>query len=312
MYNDPSGMKGEEVTTQGQQMQLNLPPTASGMYEVPTVDGNSVYQRPQGTAGFSQLNPIVLDEVQPEPAFQSSDKIGTDFYYYHGKFGWANSGISIGSPYSKEALDAAGLMTKKEAIAYNNERAINYKIDQQQAIIEANREGAEMYAKMQNPAFMAAYTAYQLHPSSLAVSMYNNYQEGNNKTLAAELMLMSVPIFGRVGKVISNEVNSVTKVLNAAELKTLRSTEVGAQSIEKVNDIKNVITGENPIELMYLQREPIYITTVNDVSYILDGHHRIEAFSSLGKDLTVIELSNTEALKMFKSKTEQINKGLFK
>lgn len=43
----------------------------------------------------------------------------------------------------------------------------------------------------------------------------------------------------------------------------------------------------------------------------LDGHHRIEAAIKNNQAINVIELSVEQAMKRFKSKVEDIQKGLF-
>jgi RHS repeat-associated protein len=108
------------------------------------------------------------------------------------------------------------------------------------------------------------------------------------------------------------EPNFSAKTLDAKSLNSLISTEPDAQPQEKITEIQNIIMKGNPIEIMYLNQEPIYITNYNGKSYTLDGHNRIIAFSQLNKSLSVTELSNSKAWEMFKTKMEQISIGMFK
>ncbi|MDP9957294.1 hypothetical protein J2X97_002960 [Epilithonimonas hungarica] len=56
--------------------------------------------------------------------------------------------------------------------------------------------------------------------------------------------------------------------------------------------------------------EPIYTYLYKGERYILDGHHRIKAAIKANMSLEVIELNATKAMKLFKSKIEEIHQGL--
>jgi hypothetical protein len=89
-------------------------------------------------------------------------------------------------------------------------------------------------------------------------------------------------------------------------LNTLRSTEVLAQDVDKINSLIKVINSGKISEIS----EPIYIFVHNGKKYILDGHHRIEAAKKTDKALEVIELYGVKAYEKFGSKVEEILKGL--
>lgn len=110
---------------------------------------------------------------------------------------------------------------------------------------------------------------------------------------------------GSIGK------DKVPRNLESEELKDLIPTEDNAQADSYIEEMKETIQKNDPWEMQDLLAEPIYITTVNGKTYILQGHNRIRAFSELGKPLDVIELSTSKAKEMFKSKMEDILNNAF-
>ncbi len=98
-----------------------------------------------------------------------------------------------------------------------------------------------------------------------------------------------------------------TVIYSAKDLRILRSTEVGAQSAEKVASIAKAMASGDP----WVMSEPIYTYTYKGATYILDGHHRIKAAQSIGKSVEAIELSVRHAKQRFGNLIDQIHKGLF-
>jgi len=94
---------------------------------------------------------------------------------------------------------------------------------------------------------------------------------------------------------------------NPAKLKTLISTEKGAQSAEKVASIAQRMKANDP----YVFAEPIYTYMHKGKTYILDGHNRIKAAIQNNQTINVVQLNAVEAMKIFKSKVQEIQKGLF-
>lgn len=97
-------------------------------------------------------------------------------------------------------------------------------------------------------------------------------------------------------------------------LKSLRSTELGAQGAEKLTAITQRMKDGD----IWLMNEAIYTYVHRGVTYILDGHHRIKAAGNLGRGIEAIELtSKKHALEFFKNnkvildKILDIHNGLF-
>ncbi len=91
-------------------------------------------------------------------------------------------------------------------------------------------------------------------------------------------------------------------------LKTFKSTEIGAQSTEKIQKLAKLMREGD----LSIYSEKIVVYLKDGKRYILDGHHRIQAAIQESKTLEVIEVSGQRALEMFKDKVKQINAGLFK
>lgn len=94
---------------------------------------------------------------------------------------------------------------------------------------------------------------------------------------------------------------------NPAKLKTLISTEKGAQSAEKVASIAEKMKANDP----YVFAEPIYTYMHKGKTYILDGHNRIKAAIQNNQTINVVQLNAVEAMKIFKNKVQEIQKGLY-
>ncbi|WP_304529400.1 RHS repeat-associated core domain-containing protein, partial [Aquimarina spinulae] len=99
----------------------------------------------------------------------------------------------------------------------------------------------------------------------------------------------------------------VSTVYSSKALGGLRSTELGAQAFDKVNDIMRAMQNGDP----WLYNEPIFTYLYRGQKYILDGHHRVSAAKKLNSSLEVIELPYDKAYQLFKSKVDDIHRGLF-
>ncbi|MFP3833591.1 RHS repeat-associated core domain-containing protein [Chryseobacterium sp. SIMBA_028] len=91
-------------------------------------------------------------------------------------------------------------------------------------------------------------------------------------------------------------------------LETFKSTEIAAQSTEKVQKLAKLMR-EGDISI-YGEKIVVYLK--EGERYILDGHHRIQAAIQENKTLEVIEVTGQKAMQMFKDKVKQIDSGLFK
>ena len=91
-------------------------------------------------------------------------------------------------------------------------------------------------------------------------------------------------------------------------LETFKSTEIAAQSTEKVQKLAKLMK-EGDISI-YGEKIVVYLK--DGERYILDGHHRIQAAIQENKTLEVIEVTGQKAMQMFKDKVKQIDSGLFK
>ncbi len=90
-------------------------------------------------------------------------------------------------------------------------------------------------------------------------------------------------------------------------LRTLKSTEIGAQSAEKIASIAKAMMNNDP----WIHSQPIYTYFYKGKGYILDGHHRIQSAISIDRSLEVMELSTKLAKQKFGDLINQIHKGLF-
>ncbi|MDR2221624.1 MAG: ParB N-terminal domain-containing protein [Flavobacteriaceae bacterium] len=57
---------------------------------------------------------------------------------------------------------------------------------------------------------------------------------------------------------------------------------------------------------------PIILYVYKGKSYIIDGHHRIQAVISSDKKLEIIILNSEKAIQNFASKVDEIHKGWYK
>lgn len=89
-------------------------------------------------------------------------------------------------------------------------------------------------------------------------------------------------------------------------LKSLMSTEKGAQSAKTVSSIAKAMK-KGDISMF---SEPIHTYMYKGKAYILDGHHRIKAAIKANQSLEIIELNMERAVKLYKSKIEEIHQGL--
>lgn len=92
-----------------------------------------------------------------------------------------------------------------------------------------------------------------------------------------------------------------------ATLKTLVSTEKGAQATENIAKVAAKMKANDP----FVFAEPIYTYMHKGKTYILDGHHRIKAAIQNNQTINAIELNAKQAVDMFKSKVQDIHKGMF-
>jgi RHS repeat-associated protein len=91
-------------------------------------------------------------------------------------------------------------------------------------------------------------------------------------------------------------------------LETFKSTEIAAQSTEKVQKLAKLMKEGD----LSIYGEKIVVYLKDGERYILDGHHRIQAAIQENKTLEVIEVTGQKAMQMFKDKVKQIDSGLFK
>lgn len=96
-------------------------------------------------------------------------------------------------------------------------------------------------------------------------------------------------------------------MLTVAELKTLVATEKGAQSISKVNSFKQAILKGDP----GIYSEAIAIYSYKGKTYILDGHHRVQAAIKANKSLEVVKFNAQKGMQKFGDLIDQIHQGLF-
>jgi len=85
------------------------------------------------------------------------------------------------------------------------------------------------------------------------------------------------------------------EMFNSAEVGLFISTEEGAQGLEKVESIKQAIRDKD----LFIWSEPVKVVRYEGQIYILNGHHRLKAFSELVSDekVSVQVLSPEEVAK---------------
>ncbi|WP_282088455.1 DUF6443 domain-containing protein [Aquimarina algiphila] len=120
--------------------------------------------------------------------------------------------------------------------------------------------------------------------------------------LTYQIELMTLPIGGPFMNGGARTVTYSPKLL-----RTLRSTEVGAQSSKTVASIAKAMKNNDP----WVFSEPVYTYFYKGKAYILDGHHRIKAAISIDRSIEAIELSTKLAKQKFGDLINQIHKGLF-
>jgi len=83
---------------------------------------------------------------------------------------------------------------------------------------------------------------------------------------------------------------------------------VDAQSAEKIKTFETALKNVD----MSIFSEPIFTTQNGGSTFILDGHHRIQAAINVGaENVPIVRLSPNEAQQLFPNKTQQILDGEF-
>lgn len=100
------------------------------------------------------------------------------------------------------------------------------------------------------------------------------------------------------------------RAVSNVEVRNFISTEPGAQGPKAMSEIQNKINTND----WNVWTRPIYTTTYEGSTYILDGHNRLKVVSQGERpmNVSVQELSTQEAMKQFPEKMEDIKAGNFK
>ncbi len=154
--------------------------------------------------------------------------------------------------------------------------------------------GSDAYARLyldnlhEIPAKMDVYqvsSKYSKFPSSEGEDMF-----------FAGLPLVSKISFVKAGKPVLSAFVKTEKIAGGAQnLKTIKYFEEAFRS----NDVYTIY------------RKPIHVTVHNGKTYILDGHHRIQAAINTGSDLEIINLPLKDAKLDYPDKVNDIIKGAF-
>jgi len=86
------------------------------------------------------------------------------------------------------------------------------------------------------------------------------------------------------------------------------STESGAQSVEKIKKFETALKSGD----MSIFSEPIFTTQKGGSTFILDGHHRMQAAINVSAEkVPIVRLSEDEAKQIFPDKMKQVIDGEF-
>ncbi|WP_041578836.1 ParB N-terminal domain-containing protein [Zunongwangia profunda] len=77
--------------------------------------------------------------------------------------------------------------------------------------------------------------------------------------------------------------------------------------MDKVADISSRMKNND----IWLMNEPIHTYVHNGKTYILDGHHRIEAAKLINKSIDAIEITFKRAKELYGDLINQIHRGFF-
>ncbi len=173
-------------------------------------------------------------------------------------------------------------------------------VDQQQDLTKPQR-GDKVYE--QGSSFLARFW-YAIQPR-----IWTDPESGFRYKVDADGKIEGYTPYGRVGglEFLSGGGASSFLKYNPAKLKTLISTEKEGQSVEKVASIAEKMKANDP----YVFAEPIYTYVHKGKTYILDAHNRIKAAIQNNQTINVVQLNAVEAMKIFKSKVQEIQKRLF-
>lgn len=136
---------------------------------------------------------------------------------------------------------------------------------------------------------------------------YDDNETGKTYTVDSDGKIKGDYIGGIAGEFISGGSFSFLKY-DPSKLKSLISTEVGAQSAGKIAAIAGKMKSNDP----FIFAEPIHVYTYKGKTYILDGHNRIQAAIQNNQSINIIKLNGKQAYEMYMSKVQEIHKGLFK
>ncbi len=151
--------------------------------------------------------------------YYPSSELGDKFYYYKTQLGWINTGIGSGSPYRSDFLNELGLYLGSEARQVDAAELARQTEAQNEANGSYQQNKAAHAQRMNNPAYGALYTFYQLSGVSTATSAAINYRDGNYGAMRFDLAMLALPIVSKpIGNAISAvEKNIVYRVIRADE-----------------------------------------------------------------------------------------------